>query len=98
MSDLTDLKTSLETLADELDDDVQKYKCKIYIGQYIDALTAQSTNTSPDVQSYTINGRTVSRREIISMQKQVDNLEARINRILYGSVSLADFRIKGSIS
>ncbi len=94
MSDITDLQAALKALSAELDDTVQELKCNILIDQYIDALTAQSTNTSPDISSYTINGRSVTRQDVLSMKKNVDSLEASINRILYGNVSFADFRGK----
>ena len=91
MSNYTDLQTALETLADTLDDDVRKYECKILIEQYVDALEAQATTVSTDVQSYTINGRTVTRSQVTQMQSQVSNLKKQVNDILYGCVSYADF-------
>ena len=93
MSNFTDLQTALEALADELDNDVQKYTCKILIDQYVDALEAQATTVSTDITSYTIGGRTVSRGDVIKMQSQVSNLNRQINEILYGGgVSYVDFR------
>ena len=92
MSNYTDLKAALDALADELDDDVRKYTCKILIEQYVDAIEAQATSVSTDVQSYTIGGRTVTRSEVAKMQGQVSNLQKQINDILYGNVSYADFR------
>ena len=94
MSNYTDLQTALETLANTLDDDVRKYTCLILIDQYVDALEAQATAVSTDVQSYTIGGRTVSRGEVLKMQGQVSNLQSQINDILYGNVTMADFRVQ----
>ena len=92
MSNYTDLKTALDALANELDDDVRKYTCLALIDQYVDALEAQATTVSTDVLSYTIGGRTVSRTGVQQMQGQVNNLQKQINDILYGNVSYADFR------
>jgi len=92
MSNYTDLKTALDALANELDDDVRKYTCLALIDQYVLAFEAQSTAVSTDVTSYTIGGRTVSRGDVLKMQGSVNNLQKQINDILYGNVSYADFR------
>jgi len=92
MTNYSSLQTALESLANDLDDDVRKYECLILIDQYVDAIEAQATTVSSDVASYTINGRTVSRREVLAMQSQVNNLKQQINDILYGNVSYVDFR------
>lgn len=92
MTNYSSLQTALEALANDLDDDVRKYECLILIDQYVDAIEAQATTVSSDVASYTINGRTVSRREVLAMQSQVNNLKQQINDILYGNVSYVDFR------
>lgn len=92
MSNYTDLQTALEALADDLDDTVAKLECKILIDQYVDAIEAQATTVSSDVQSYTIGGRTVTRREVVGMQNQVLSLKRQINELLYGNISYADFR------
>ena len=94
MSNLTDLQTALEALADDLDSTVDKLKCKILIDQYIDALEAQATTVATDIQSYTIGGRTVTRAQVMQMQGQVNNLEKQINNILYGNTSYGDFNVQ----
>jgi len=92
MANIDDYKTELQTLANTLDSDLQKYKALVLIDQYIDALTAQGTATSTDVASYSIGGRTVTRKQVESMQRQAPMLEAQINEIFYGNISYADFR------
>ena len=86
------LKTALDVLANQLEDDIPKYKCLALIDQYVAAFEAQATTVSSDVQSYSIGGRSVTRREVISMQNQVSNLERQIYETLYGNISYVDFR------
>jgi len=94
MATYAEYQVLLEAKAHELDDDLQKCKCKLIIDQYVDALEAQATAVSTDVTSYTIGGRTVSRGDVLKMQGQVSNLERQINSILYGNVSYADFNVQ----
>ena len=97
MATYAELQTLLEAKADELDDDIQKCKCKLLIDQYCDALEAQATSVSTEVQSYTIGGRTVTRSEVMKMQGQVNNLEKQINYILYGNTSYPDFNVQANL-
>ena len=93
MSNYTDLKTTLQDKADELDDDAPKYKCLILIDQYIAALEQQATATSTDVSSYSIAGRSVTRGGAANYTSMVADLENQINFLLYGNVTYADFRV-----
>lgn len=93
MSTNTDaLKAALIVKANELTDTISKYECLELIDQYAAALAKQAETVANDVTSYSIDGRSVTRSSQNSMQAQVANLKANINRLLYGNVTRADFR------
>lgn len=94
MAAIDDLKTALQALANDLDDTVRKNTALVLIDQYIDALSAQATATSTDIQSYTIGGRTVTRQQVEAMANSVSNLQKQLNDIFYGNTSYADFNVQ----
>lgn len=100
-TDYDNLKTALQTLANEItDDDVRKYTALILIDQFVDAITTQATSTSSDVISYTIAGRSVTRSQggASTQMRTVDILMQKINECLYGNVTHADFRQVSEVS
>lgn len=86
------LKTELQALANACTDDITKYRALIVIDQYIAALEQQASSTSTDIQSYSIGGRSVTRREGTGYQETVARLWNELNELLYGNITYADFR------
>jgi hypothetical protein len=90
MASIDSLKTELQTLAADLTG-VANYKCLVLIDQYIDALSAQASATATDVQSYSIAGRSISRRSQEQHASTVASLWRQIQVLLYGNATRADF-------
>jgi hypothetical protein len=88
----TTLKTLLQAQAALLTSDIDKYRCLEAIDQYIAALDAQSVSASSDVQSYSWAGRSVTRFGNDSYASVVKRFEREVFTLLYGTVTLADWR------
>ena len=86
------LETALDAKVAELTDDIAKYKGYILVDQYIAALQQQANATATDITSYSIGGRSVTRAGSQDYAAIVSDLEAQLNRLLYGGRTLADFR------
>lgn len=87
------LKAELQTKANALEEAARKYKALILIDQYIACLEQQAASTATDVTSYSIGGRSVTRRGTGEFSNTVARLESELNEIFYGNISLADFRV-----
>lgn len=93
MSALLNLKAALETRAAALDDELERLECVALIDEWYNCRTAVAALTATNVVSYSINGQTVTRREIPSMTRRASELYNEIKAILFGgNVSHADCR------
>ena len=92
MSNYTDLKTALQTLANEIGDDVSKYRALILIDQYVAAVEQLAYASKTDILNYSHTGITVGRRPIQTYHDEVNRLFAELNAIMYGAVTYSDFR------
>lgn len=95
LSNYTDLKSELQTLANSLDttdNSINKYRALILIDQYIAALEQLEYAVKTDVQNYSHTGVTVGRRDLEKYQAVVNSLYAELNAVMYGTLTYADFR------
>ena len=88
MSNIADLKTKLETITTEAYtngsiDELDKLEILTDIDAWYDCRVAVNALTATDVQSYSIAGRSVTRRDVPSLQKQADTLYLQIKARLY---------------
>lgn len=92
---LSDLQTALNAKANALTDTVQKELCLNYISRLISVKTAIATLEADQIQSYSRNGFSVTRRQIDEMARKEASLERQISQILYSSISIADMSAEG---
>ena len=97
MSAYDDLSTAITAkintahTAGDLSDE-QKAEASIVLSQWIRALQAAATATATDVASYSIGGRSVSRRGSDGQLAIANSLRRQLNQLLYGICTEADFR------
>jgi len=69
-----------------------KYEALIALDTWIEGLEQLKNATTTDLQSYSIAGRSGTRRPLTEYHEQVNRAKADLMRMLYGLVTLADFR------
>ena len=84
------LKAAYQTEIDKLSDTLGKARANYALDRLIDALNSQSALESKEIQSYTIAGRTVSRRDSTAGIDLIDRLTADLDGMIYGTVTLVD--------
>lgn len=93
MSALSDLKDKYVLDAGTLTDTREQLEALSLIDEWYLCATASGKLSSTDILSYTISGRTVTRRDIPQLAQRADELAARIRSMLYGGSSgFADHR------
>lgn len=90
MAAIDDLKTAWEAKIALISDALLKAEATLALDNYIDARTAQAALTSNEITSYTIAGRTVTRRNPESGQAMINHLQNELTEYVYGSVTLID--------
>ena len=90
MAAIDALKTAWETEIAKIGDTLQNAKATYLLDSYIAGLTSQASLSSNDISSYTIAGRTVTRRNADSGQSLIDSMENELTQLVYGSVTQAD--------
>lgn len=90
---LQNLKAALIVRANALTDELDQLECLALIDEWYNCRAAIAALTATNVVSYSINGQTVTRREIPSMQAREAHLYQEIKAMLFGgNVSHADLR------
>lgn len=94
-----DLTTAIQTKIDAAYtagtfDAEQKAEATIILTQWVSALEASEKASSTDVSSYSIGGRSVSRRASDAQLALANSLRRQLNQLLYGMVTEADFRTR----
>lgn len=84
------LKAALQAEIDGLADALDKAEAQVALDRYASALTAQSEMEGGAVQSYTIAGRTVTRRTAETGVRLLAELRAQLYRYIRGSVAVVD--------
>ena len=90
MSAITDLKSAWTAKLAGISDAVIKAEATYLLDGYIAALTNQTALDANTIQSYTIGGRTVSRRDAAVGRKMVQDMKTELYRYVYGSTTLID--------
>ena len=80
------LKVALEAEIAAMTDALGKAEASVLCDRYIDALTAQSSMESGAIQSYTIAGRTVTRRDPAAGEALTRSLRSELNAYIGGNV------------
>lgn len=90
------LKTALEALASSnlTSGSVEYLECMILIDQYIESLSQSQYSSKTDIVSYTRAGVSITRKPAQDQQIVVDELKRRLNQMLYGFATVADFTSK----
>lgn len=88
MANIDTLKTALEAEIEHIDDDLAKAEAAVLCDRYIAALTGQSDMEAGAVQSYSIAGRTVTRRNAGEGQRLIESLRSQLYAYLRGPGAL----------
>ncbi len=91
MSANTDaLKTAILAELDKLADGIGKAEARVLCDRYIAAVEGQTAVESGAVQSYTIAGRTVTRRNLADGSSAINSLRRQLMAYVNGQVSVVD--------
>lgn len=90
MAAIDDLKTAFETEIAKISNDLSSKMATYKLDAYIAALEKQTAMESNEIQSYTIAGRTITRRNVSEGKAAVAALEADLMKLIYGSKTLMD--------
>lgn len=93
MSALTDLQSAWQTEIEKISDPLYKAKAVYVLTQYVAALAAQTSSAGTDISSYSISGRSVTRRDGGAMSDLVLGIEFELRQLVYGNVTLADMNL-----
>lgn len=93
----TALKAAWTTIIEDAHDagdleDEEYYEALIALDTWIAALDKLTTASAENVASYSINNRSATRRGSEEFRQEVQSAKAELMRLLYGNVTLADFR------
>lgn len=91
MASIDDWKTALLVKVALIDDDEKRLMCTVLVDQAYDALVAQSRAVDSDIASYSIQGRSVTRRNMTENTATYSRLMRQIRRMLYGITTVSDF-------
>lgn len=89
----TALKAALLVEVNKIKDALPLAEATYTLDRYIDALDQQNALEAGAIDSYSIAGRSVTRRNAASGQAVVDALRARLNQMIYGSVTMMDMNV-----
>jgi hypothetical protein len=93
MSNVADLKTALQTAAADIVNTIDRLDCLTTIDDWYNCRLAAAALQGAQLQSYTINGRTITRAQAMQSASQERQLYQRIREYLYGTGAvLADAR------
>lgn len=79
-----------------ISDPIIKAEATYLLTGYIAALQQQAALDANTISSYTIGGRTVTRRDAGSGRDLLDAMAMKLRRYCYGSTTLIDMRINES--
>jgi len=89
-SDPAALKAAYLVEVAKISNTLDKARATYMVDVWADAVDQQAALEAGKVQSYSIGGRTFTYRDAASGQLAVANLEAQIQRMIYGTVTLID--------
>lgn len=93
MSNLSDLKTALSTAAATISNEIDRLDCLSDIDAWYACRTAMDALVAGRLVSYSIGGRSATKRDIPEMADIERQLRARIRQSLYvGGAAYADLR------
>ena len=97
MAAIDDLKTAWETEIATIGDTLQNAEATYLLDGYIAALQSQASMSANEISSYTIAGRTVTRRNADTGQRLINELRNELSLYVYGNVTQADLNC-GTVS
>ena len=84
------LKAAYTTEIATISDTLQSAKATYTLDRYIEALDKQNALEANEIQSYTMAGRTFTRRDASAGQDVINELQYELEGYIYGHVVLAD--------
>jgi len=84
------LEAAYQAEINELTDAIGKAEADVILKRYIAALDAQQKVAAGSLQSYTIAGRTITRRNAGEGEAQIENLRAQLAAYVRSPVSYVD--------
>jgi len=90
MAAITDLKNAWTAELAGIADPVIEAEATYLLDGYITALTNQTALDAKTISSYTIGGRTVTRRDVSVGRNLIQGMKTELYRYVYGSTTLID--------
>ncbi len=90
MASSTALKAAFTTEIAKISDTLQNAEATYTLDRYIEALDKQNALEAGNIISYTMAGRTFTKRNAGDGQAVVQQLRADLNKFIYGRVYLSD--------
>jgi len=90
MADIAPLKAAYETEIATISDTLRKARATYQLDVYCDAMAKQAALEANDITSYSIAGRTITRRDIKAGQQATQQLAYDLESAIYGTSSLID--------
>jgi hypothetical protein len=98
MAAIDDLKAIRAAKAATLSDSEDKAEALMYLDDWYNAKAAHAALSSGQISSYSIQGRSVTRRNASDLIAISDAALKRFNALLYGAYSIADMSQVGETS
>ena len=89
-SSITALKAAFTVQIATISDALRKAEAEYTLDVWADAMTKQAALEANDITSYSIGGRTFTRRDIAAGQQSVQQLRYNLEAFIYGTQSLVD--------
>jgi hypothetical protein len=90
---IADLQAAFGAEIAKISDALVKAKANYLLERYAKLAATVESLQEGKLASYTIGDRTVTRRELPQMQTELDRMEMRLKRMIYGRVVLIDMNL-----
>jgi hypothetical protein len=94
MAAIDDLKSAWETEIGKISDTLLKAKATYQLDNYIAAVQQQASLEANDIISYSIAGRTFTRRDVGAGQDAIAAMENELVLLCYGRANYVDFNVR----
>ena len=89
-SDPADLKAAYLVEVNKISNVLQKARATYLVDMWSDAIDQNAALLANDIISYSVGGRTITRRNASEGNSAIAEMEYTINVLIYGTISLID--------
>ena len=94
MAAIDALTTAYQTEIAKISDPLTKAQATYLLERYIAALQKQAALEANEIVSYSIAGRSFTRRDIAGGQSAINSMQGDLDRMFHGTVSLVDMNVE----